>query len=408
MKKYYLDSLTGIKNEEYLKQNYTLFISTYGYNNVNFVMIDIQNFKNINDSLGHNTGDIYIKTLATIFDKNFEDSIVVRLHGDEFAILTNYDENEIERKFVICKQEIHLAVKTEEIPIYFNFNAGSVKAEYNLDTTKEKADFLMYYAKRHNKMYQKSSESLLNRKIYQEKYLKKLDNLSKKNNFSYKIRELFNKDLVGQNIFKVYTKGLNGQSIFGDDNYKILKYSSNLVDFDFSNIQRILERADFENKKMFLSIDYKTLILSYDLFDYLTVMAEKLNLQLSNLILSVDLSAIETNNYKILIDKINELKKLNVGVRLDKFDNNIGDIIWEQPLVDYIRIGNDYWKSSINNVRKKSSLKAKLSAFEECQIIPVFECVENKKEHEYLKSISPTNTLFSGNYYSEEKTLTLK
>ena len=51
-------------------------------------------------------GDTYLKVFGKILNSAFKDSIVVRLHGDEFAILTKYNEIYIEKILKLCNQKI--------------------------------------------------------------------------------------------------------------------------------------------------------------------------------------------------------------------------------------------------------------------------------------------------------------
>ena len=47
--------------------------------------MDIDNFKNINDSIGHQAGDIFLKYFAETLVEQVENAFVARLGGDEFA-----------------------------------------------------------------------------------------------------------------------------------------------------------------------------------------------------------------------------------------------------------------------------------------------------------------------------------
>jgi len=84
----YTDSLTGLPNRYYFT-NYLEELLASGYKNKIAVMfIDLNKFKNINDKLGHDVGDMLLKEVATRF-KYFinEDNFVARLGGDEFVII---------------------------------------------------------------------------------------------------------------------------------------------------------------------------------------------------------------------------------------------------------------------------------------------------------------------------------
>ena len=51
-------------------------------------MIDIDDFKNLNETFGHDYGDLVLKRLASIFQAQFnDDNYFIRMGGDEFAVL---------------------------------------------------------------------------------------------------------------------------------------------------------------------------------------------------------------------------------------------------------------------------------------------------------------------------------
>jgi diguanylate cyclase (GGDEF)-like protein len=84
------DSLTGIYNRkglyDFLKKEYHR--AKRYHKSLAFVMIDMDNFKSINDSMGHQAGDYILRELASILKKSIrKPDIVARYGGDEFAIL---------------------------------------------------------------------------------------------------------------------------------------------------------------------------------------------------------------------------------------------------------------------------------------------------------------------------------
>ncbi|WP_313524450.1 GGDEF domain-containing protein [Anaerotignum sp.] len=80
-----LDLMTGIYNREagLNKIQHLIFNQVRGA----FIIIDIDNFKEINDNFGHMYGDDVIKDISKIIKKTFqEDDIVLRMGGDEFVV----------------------------------------------------------------------------------------------------------------------------------------------------------------------------------------------------------------------------------------------------------------------------------------------------------------------------------
>lgn len=80
------DMLTGLYNREALKNRIREFFIT-GEKSGAFFLLDLDNFKNINDNYGHYYGDIVLKDTAKILLNSFrEEDLVSRLGGDEFII----------------------------------------------------------------------------------------------------------------------------------------------------------------------------------------------------------------------------------------------------------------------------------------------------------------------------------
>jgi len=90
------DSLTGTRSKRYLLDNGEDFISNPNHNPVWAMLIDIDRFKQINDTLGHITGDHVLAALGELLMEVFNDSMVVRFGGEEFCVLiANIDSADI-------------------------------------------------------------------------------------------------------------------------------------------------------------------------------------------------------------------------------------------------------------------------------------------------------------------------
>ncbi len=81
------DSLTGVRSKRYLVDHGDDFLRDSTHQPVCAMLIDIDHFKQINDTLGHITGDHVLAGLGELLDAEFEDSMVVRFGGEEFCVL---------------------------------------------------------------------------------------------------------------------------------------------------------------------------------------------------------------------------------------------------------------------------------------------------------------------------------
>lgn len=91
-----IDSLTGLYNRRFLIGQIERTIAEAERFNIPFsvVMIDLDNFKKINDNFGHAAGDEVLKQAAQIYKSTFrETDTIARLGGDEFVIILMGSKN---------------------------------------------------------------------------------------------------------------------------------------------------------------------------------------------------------------------------------------------------------------------------------------------------------------------------
>ncbi len=90
------DALTGLYNRSLLEYSleHAIKQSRRTGTAITLMMIDIDNFKNINDDFGHEAGDSVLKSLAEVLTNNFRGSdMIFRIGGEEFLVLIhNTDE----------------------------------------------------------------------------------------------------------------------------------------------------------------------------------------------------------------------------------------------------------------------------------------------------------------------------
>ncbi|MBN1344667.1 MAG: diguanylate cyclase [Phycisphaerae bacterium] len=85
-----LDPLTGLNNRRILDNHLDELVHEHNmqHADMSLIMIDIDNFKNFNDTLGHPAGDELLEFTGKLLRKSVRDrDMVVRLGGDEFAIV---------------------------------------------------------------------------------------------------------------------------------------------------------------------------------------------------------------------------------------------------------------------------------------------------------------------------------
>lgn len=87
----YTDTLTGLANRvAFMTRANALFNQTGGFIMRAILFIDLDNFKNVNDTLGHDYGDLLLQQIAEKLSTLMsEDDLFARTGGDEFLVLRN-------------------------------------------------------------------------------------------------------------------------------------------------------------------------------------------------------------------------------------------------------------------------------------------------------------------------------
>lgn len=150
------DMLTGLYNRESIKNRVDDFFLT-GKRSGAFFILDLDNFKSINDNYGHHYGDIVLKDTAKILLNNFRDEdLIGRLGGDEFVIFMKEIKNSdvIEKKAKALKKELKRVYKEQGKEIEISASIGIV-AVFNSKKSFESlylaADKIMYEVKNNKK-----------------------------------------------------------------------------------------------------------------------------------------------------------------------------------------------------------------------------------------------------------------
>lgn len=124
----YYDFLTNLPNRRYLQKKADEFIFEHESNSSNFAVmfIDINRFKNINDSMGHSAGDQLLIQIAQRLQKIVrKDDFVARLGGDEFIVLfpnVNREEAEVLVKHVV--KNIKAPFKNRDLEVFISASIG--------------------------------------------------------------------------------------------------------------------------------------------------------------------------------------------------------------------------------------------------------------------------------------------
>ncbi|HTF98722.1 MAG TPA: diguanylate cyclase, partial [Cellvibrio sp.] len=149
------DSLTELPNRALLNDRLEMAINTARRRRekVGILFIDLDRFKNINDSLGHSAGDQVLRqTAARLTSVVRNDDTVARLGGDEFVVLLPRvrDERSLAEVAIKLREELLKPYTVEDMPLHLSPSIGIAVYPEDGDTPSaliKNADAALYLAK---------------------------------------------------------------------------------------------------------------------------------------------------------------------------------------------------------------------------------------------------------------------
>ncbi|MFK5882975.1 MAG: EAL domain-containing protein [Candidatus Izemoplasma sp.] len=293
---------------------------------------DLDNFKNLNDILGHTIGDIYLKNIADKFNSVVNDQLTIyRWGGDEFIFLIKEDSKD---KTIDILNRIY---KTFHEPIIINdtkyfasMSVGIVKYPdqgVTLDDLVKKADIVMYDVKANQKNLYAFFEDK-----YLDKLLREVDFENKLNNYTLDDFLVYLQPIVDTKTNEII--GFEALSrLFDHDNNlintgELVKYyerSGKIQELDRFTFRQVCNfskeiKAEFNRDYMY-TFNISPLSLTNDLIDYFQSVVDEQKVNPNNFVIEI----IETIGFKDINESIALLNKLrDIGFKIAMDDFGIG------------------------------------------------------------------------------------
>lgn len=150
----YLDSLTQCYNRRYFDENQAAFMklqANYKY----CVVLDMDRFKEVNDTYGHAFGDVAIQTLAKKLEETFAhyDAKIMRFGGDEFVVWINSKDSLREQfdQFHRCISPLSVADDQVHVACTLSIGVATWDGKSSFSEWFERADQALYTAKQNGR-----------------------------------------------------------------------------------------------------------------------------------------------------------------------------------------------------------------------------------------------------------------
>jgi len=401
------DPLTMLYNrrtfERYVKE--TIERSSRTGSMFSIVLIDIDDFKLINDVYGHQTADMVLKELSERLKKSLRRTDVpARFGGDEFVVLLPDLSRDTARAAAKRLQDklSSTPVKIENKEI--SLSVSVVVLSYPQDGTSEEelityAEYLMREVKRKVKGIILSSEESPHKfSVVKEVERSVVESLEKSSvvPFYQEIINLKDMSLFG---FEVLMRiKFNGRFLSAGEFVDVAERIGAMQKLDFLLIERVFENYKlFENKfPLFIFINMLPENATEEFAEKVRALADKYSVPTNNFIFEItERKAIE--DIMRVVSFVKELKDEGFRFAIDDFGSGYSSFYYLKYLpVDFLKIEGEFIKTLPNSPTDRVLIEGIVSVAKKMGIKTIAEFVENE---EVLEVVKDSGIDYAQSYY---------
>ena len=403
------DQLTGLPNRSYLQNN----IKEWIFQNAppfSILYIDMDHFKNVNDSFGHQYGDaLLVKFSQRLTSMLPPHSIIIRHGGDEFVIFTHLTHD------ASLLELAHNIIEAISKPYIINKSSLSIGASIGiakfpdhgktLDMLLRAADITMYEAKKIKNHAQIFANTM------QEDYLKNVQ-----------IEHELRKAIENNELFMVYQPQIDAKgnihgiealarwnnallgSIPPDQFIPIAETSGQMVKIGRFIIERTL--SDIKEVQQLLGYTFQTSInisvrqfMDATFLEHLleTIHATQIN-QISITIEITENLFIEDMDY--ILPLLHQIRDCGIQISMDDFGTGYSSLSMLRKLpIDELKIDKSFIDTIVEDITAQKMVQNIISISKNYNMHVLAEGVETKEQKSILTSFGCDR--FQGYYYSK-------
>jgi diguanylate cyclase (GGDEF)-like protein len=403
------DQLTGLSNRKYLFNTLQTMIDSN--NNVNgckqefnLMLMDIDHFKQINDTIGHDNGDLVLKFVAQrLLSVIPENVLIARIAADEFALvlpgkmsteslisLFNNLTDELKKHFIVGSQDMMLSMSTGLAR--FPYDADNVEQILNCATQ------AMYNAKAQgrnclqffNQQIQKDAE----RNAELHLYLKTALSQDEFELYYQPIVNPFSGQIIKAEVLLRWVH--DGQFISPDEFIPIAEESGLIVQIgEWVRMQALTTVVALQKRHLAIplsinvsTIEFWTPDLQQRFLAYFDVIQQKLGLdEFPYSLITLEITeSLMMKQQETINQLLTELRHRGMQISVDDFGTGYSSLSYLANFpVDQIKIDKSFIQKISSGPRHKALIEAIVSMSRALDLAIVVEGVETQVELDYIK-----------------------
>jgi diguanylate cyclase (GGDEF)-like protein len=396
------DSLTGLANRVLFNSRLDLALASkqrYSASNFAVIFIDLDRFKQINDSLGHMAGDLFLKEIAIRISSCIRGhDLLARLGGDEFVVLfDNYDSpTDVEEISARIINSIAQPFNIENKDMYSGASIGIAYIETGYQTSDEvlrDADAAMYQAKSLGRgryiIFDKTMRDKLLEELEIESEFRKILQAEAFETFSQPIVNLTTGELIYHECYVRWEHSSIGK-IKRDQYWQIAEQCGLTVDMDKFILTKACEilqdwQLDGDDSYRRIAINLSIHHLTQ------TSLARQLIEQVKNagvdpkqLVIEFDENALNRRS-QFFLPAIKILKRAGIILVLDNFGSGLASLsyLYSYPF-DYVKVDHYFVKTLPRSERNLKLIQSVLSISDHLKFKLIAGGINTQEQHQAL------------------------
>lgn len=360
------------------------------------MIVDIDNFKFINDNFGHDVGDSLLIEIAKIIRKRVRlGDIISRHSGDEFAIimpeLDNEDAFVVSNRLIEDISNFEFIHGREVIKITASIGFG-IFPEHGED---EKglfafADTMLYKAKSEgkNKVLKPNKEDILQANLLISEISFKIKKAIDEDRITPYFQPILNTKNSNIEFYEVLSRiNMDDRIVSAYEFIEVAEKTGMVIQLDYIIMEKTFDMLkDNPDKSFFINLSPKSLIIS-EFIPKILELTKKYNIKPENIVFEI--TERETvKNLSMLEKFIANLRSEGYKFAIDDFGSGFSSYEYIKRFpVDFVKIDGEFIKNILRSSKDLAIVRSLLILTKEFKIKTIAEFVENEKIYDKIKEL---------------------
>jgi len=396
------DSLTGLANRALFNSRLELALASkqrYTASNFAVIFIDLDRFKQINDSLGHMAGDLFLKEVAIRIASCIRGhDLLARLGGDEFVVLfDNYDSpNDVEEISARIINSVAQPFNIENKDMYSGASIGIAFIESGYQTADEvlrDADAAMYQAKSLGRgryiVFDKTMRKKLLEELEIESEFRKTLKAKAFESYTQPVLNLTTQETIYQECYVRWEHSSIGK-IKREQYWQIAEQFGLTVEMDKFMLTKACEilqdwqlNGVDDNKRIAINLSIHHLTQT-SLAKQLIEQVKDAGVDPEKLVIEFDENALNRRS-QFFLPTIKILKRAGITLVLDNFGSGLASLsyLYSYPF-DYVKVDHYFVKTLPRSERNLKLIQSVLSISGQLKFKLIAEGIDTQEQHQAL------------------------